>query len=601
MKLRLFIVSFAFCALLWGCHKPETPRSLDMIPLADNLVNIDSLMWSHPDSALIYLVSHFETFTATEPNRHYANLLLAELLYKNYLPQENRTDLLQAVTYFDSLLAAKDTDTQGVPLPFLSARAHYINGTDLVEHDSAVSGCKEYIRALEIIETHFPSSETPNGTSIWPDHLPRFIALTYNRLGELFSFRFMQKPTINCYKKALVYFDLEPTSPYDKTNSLRQLGLQYNELAQFDSADYYYSEALRLMPDTNNVYYRDIASHKAMLSYNMGNGAKPAINDLRRIMAVSEPGREQLRRMTTIGSIYFFENQYDSALVYITPAYEAAEVPLEIKISASYLLHDIYKSQGDTLKAAQYALYQAENLDNEGMGKTENSILNDLFQNHLQWEQEKDLAEKQQTARQQKNKTLIALVLLVAVAAVVAWLLHRRKMQAEREAHRMEKASMLGRLKRSNEELRELKDQIPQQNHAVPKPETQAASFTEEPICRLIMERVNEGQFKSKVNYLDYKEYALSKEQITALREAVDRHFGQFTIRLSKAYPDLTKSDLSYCCLYLLDLNDADIAALMQRAYSTVSERSRKLKVLFGSEEPLSTILRGLAAEEQFL
>ena len=111
---------------------------------------------------------------------------------------------------------------------------------------------------------------------------------------------------------------------------------------------------------------------------------------------------------------------------------------------------------------------------------------------------------------------------------------------------------------------------------------------------------MSEGQFKSKVSYLDYSDYALSKEQITALREAADRHFGQFTIRLAKAYPDLTKSDLNYCCLYLLDLNDADIAALMQRAYNTVSDRSRKLKTLFGSEEPLSTILRGLATEEQF-
>jgi hypothetical protein len=40
-------------------------------------------------------------------------------------------------------------------------------------------------------------------------------------------------------------------------------------------------------------------------------------------------------------------------------------------------------------------------------------------------------------------------------------------------------------------------EQIRQQNHAAPKPETQAASFTEEPICRLIMKRMNEGQFKS--------------------------------------------------------------------------------------------------------
>lgn len=154
---------------------------------------------------------------------------------------------------------------------------------------------------------------------------------------------------------------------------------------------------------------------------------------------------------------------------------------------------------------------------------------------------------------------------------------------------------MSGRLKRSNEELRELKDQIRQQGDTAPKPEAQAASFAEEPICRLIMERVNEGQFKAQMDCKAYKEFALGKEQVTALREAADRHFGQFTSRLAKAYPDLTRGDLDYCCLYLLGLSDADVAALMQRAYNTVSERSRKMKAIFGMEEPLSVTLKGFA------
>ena len=92
-----------------------------------------------------------------------------------------------------------------------------------------------------------------------------------------------------------------------------------------------------------------------------------------------------------------------------------------------------------------------------------------------------------------------------------------------------------------------------------------------------------------------YKDYALAKEQVTALREAADRHFNQFTSRIAKAYPDLTRGDLDYCCLYLLDLNDADIAALMQKAYPTVSQRTRKIKGIFGSEEPLSNLLRSFA------
>ena len=66
-------------------------------------------MWNRPDSAFALLQEHFE------PDSPYAQLLLSELLYKNDLAQTNRSELLRIVDRFDST-------------PFLSARAHYING-----------------------------------------------------------------------------------------------------------------------------------------------------------------------------------------------------------------------------------------------------------------------------------------------------------------------------------------------------------------------------------------------------------------------------------------------------------------------------------------
>ena len=91
---------------------------------------------------------------------------------------------------------------------------------------------------------------------------------------------------------------------------------------------------------------------------------------------------------------------------------------------------------------------------------------------------------------------------------------------------------------------------------------------------------------------------ALDKEQVMALRDAADRHLGNFTSRLKKAYPELTNSDLDYCCLYLLGLSDADISALMQKAYPTVSQRSRKIKAILGNDSLLPMTLRGIANNE---
>ena len=174
----------------------------------------------------------------------------------------------------------------------------------------------------------------------------------------------------------------------------------------------------------------------------------------------------------------------------------------------------------------------------------------------------------------------------------------REEALAAERTHRIQQSALSNRLKRSNEELRELKDQIRQQTDNMnTKQETQALSFNDEPICRLIMERVNNGQFKAQMDCMNYKDYALGKDDLVALREAANRHFNQFTIRLAKAYPALTQGDLDYCCLYLLGLSDADVSALMQRAYNTVNERNSKLRRVFGSENAISITLQAIANE----
>ena len=176
------------------------------------------------------------------------------------------------------------------------------------------------------------------------------------------------------------------------------------------------------------------------------------------------------------------------------------------------------------------------------------------------------------------------MIVLVVFAVVIVG---RRK-------HRAQRAAMSGRLKQSNQKIRELRYQIEQQEKVATTVE-RAISFTEEPVCRFIMECVTEGRFKSNIDYSCYKKYALDKQVLLALRVAADRHYGQFPHQLKQAYPELTKGDIDYCCLYLLGLTNADVAALMQRAYNTVVERKGKIKRILGVEDGLSSALRGIA------
>ena len=604
---RLCVIGIVILLAFVACtHSAKVPEPVEG-PTA-KLSIIDSLMWQRPDSALLVLMEYEGDSNVF--NGHYAQLLTSELLFKNDYAQTNRTELLQAVVYFDSLVRQtpplqrgeggfKTISTQNNDFTFLAARAHYINGAGYYERDSLVEACTEYLCALRTMESHFTENELVEKKA-------RFLALTYGRLVDFFMNQLMPEPTIVCAKHALAYYRIAPTSKYGASKLYNTLGVQFDILKESDSAAHYYEKALETLPDRNTIAYRDIISSWALFHHNRFGHTQMALDSLKSMAAKAANETERITRYMTIGVIYVDIEQYDTAKFYLEPVLE--KDPDRAMIAAKSL-KDIALNEGDTLKANEYSII----LSDVGASAADNqflvSKLNDLFQNYLQEKQEvASLHERRKAVR----LTLMVLVpLLVAIGLAVAIVMRRRhrkrlaaqeaeaqqRLEEERQSHRMEQAALSGRLKRSNETLRELQDQVRQQNDTAPKPETSAASFAEEPICRLIMERVNEGQFKSQMDCTVYKDYALGKEQVTALREAADRHFNQFTSRLAKAYPDLTRGDLDYCCLYLLGLSDADIAALMQKAYPTISQRARKMKGIFGSEEPVSVVLRGFANE----
>ena len=672
---RMVWIGIVFFLVVAACARPDTDlvetRHGTPITISPELSAIDSLMWHQPDSALACLIPYFDTCcrdakfcvsTTTEYNRHYAHLLLSELLYKNDYAQTNRPALLQAMAYFDSLtLTLNDTPapkhliagssfreggtlslTRNDNIVFLTARAHYINGVGYYENDSLVPACAEYLKALELMESRFDEKDLVGKKA-------RFMTYTYNRLGEMFEEQYMMEPAIDCYKHSYDYSVISPISSYSVSNALYRIGKQYDAKGDKDSADYYYTQALVNMPDSTNLYFRDMVSTKALLSYQMTHQAKEPLTRLKQMAVLAEDDGERLTRYVVIGIVYFEENLYDSALLYLEPVLDnKMDRFLQTKV-ANYL-RIIYDSLGNYEKSNECMSYLALHNETGAENSALVSQLSDMYKMYLTRKQEKEAGMKRELAVKKAIEIIvpIAIALALAIIVVAKWrskkLLKRQQeeadrrlgeteqqhkeelrqrqdeaermledkekrhqweleakdkqysetVEAERQAHRMEQAAISGRLKRKNEEVRVLKDQIKRQEelNATPK---HAESFADEPICRLILESVKEGQFLSQIDCKIYKDYALSKEQVISLREAADYHFDLFTIRLSKTYPKLTNSDLDYCCLYLLGLSDADISALMQKAYPTVSQRSRKIKAILGNNSPLPITLRGIA------
>ena len=616
-------------AVFSACNRPVETQNLASLPHTNPALQaVDSLMWRQPDSAFAQLrqfVASPQADSLDEFNVHYCQLLISELLYKNYCGQSNREELLRAVAYFDSLTIALNDNSQprnrhcGLDpqspdlndnLVFLDARAHYINGVGYYERDSVVEACKEYLKALEVMEAHFEEKELVGKKA-------QFMALTYGRLGEMFDEQLLTEPAITCYKQALLYCKREPTSVYGISVLLYNLGIQYDIANQNDSASFYYDEALANMPDFDNLHYRDLMANKTIFAYyNKYYSSDSVIRSLKHLVALSANEEEKTTRLLTLGNILFEDKQYDSSLVYLETIFEQQEDNIS-KLMAAENLSNIYQMKGDSIKAQKYASFLVGFTILEIEKKADASKVNMIFKDYLAKKQEKQAGlEREKAVRKAleiiiPNAVIVALVIFTFARRRSKKLLkeqqteadrmlgetkqqHKEELEAERHTHRMEQAAMSGRLKRSNLELRELKDQIKQLDDLAAKAEI-AASFNEEPICRLILERVKEGQFKTKVNYANYKDYALSKSNLLDLRLAADQHFNQFTHRLKTAYPKITNTDLDYCCLYLLGLTDSDVAALMQRSYNTVIERNGKMRKIFGSNRTLPTTLMEIA------
>ena len=611
----LVSLGLAFVACTHSAKIPEPVEG----PTAE-LSTIDSLMWHRPDSAFALLLDFASSPKADSLdvfNGHYCQVLISELLYKNDYEQSNRPDLLEAVVYFDSLFLA---DTRGVSLhesgrrgashasaknaknvptsAFLDARAHYINGVGYYEQGDMVQACAEYLKTLEVMESHLEDKALMG-------HKARFMSLTYGRLGEMFSEQLLAEPAIMCYKQALFYCKREPTSIYGIPVFLYNLGIQYDIANKKDSAAFYYDKALANMPDYDNIHYRDIITAKSVLAFNLGFCVDSVIKDLKYVISLTSDDIERTYRFLNLGNILFESNLYDSSRFYLETVFEQQE-DIQSKILAAENLSSIYQTAGDSIKSQKYTSFLAGFTMAEIEKKKDVSKINEMFKDYLAQKQEKRAGEDREKAIRRVIRIIIPIAIVVALAVVIIAKLRSKellKMQQEEadrklgeseQQHRMEQAAMSGRLKRSNQEVRELKDQIKQLDDLAAKTET-ATSFNEEPICRLIMERVNEGQFKSKIDCGLYKSYALDKQQLLDLRMAADRHFSQFTLRLRKAYPKLTNIDIDYCCLYLLNLTYADVSALMQRAYNTIVERDSKIQKIFGSEKPLPVILMDIA------
>ena len=573
---------------------------------------IDSLMWQQPDSALKVLMD----FTATpladslgEFDGHYCQMLLSELLYKNYQPQLNREDLLKAVDYFDSIVGADETDarkadTRGVSLrernAFLDARAHYINGAGLYEQGSVVEACAEYLKALEVMEGHFGEEDLVKNKA-------RFMAYTYNRLGDMFSGQFMMEAAITCYENVLAYCKIETTSPTGVSNALTRLGLQYEKLKDTKKMRAYYSQALEEMPDSDNLSYRDMTAAIALCDYKIDSDADRSLETLRHILNQAADENERLTRYLTIGAIFSHEEMYDSAVAYLEPVFRNTNDEIS-QIQAAEYLRKIYESLGNEAKLNECISFLVNRKASASENKALVSQLDNLFLGFVKQKQGKQ-TEAEHTKHIKRIVGIIVpiIVLLVLGVIVIAKLrsnklLKQQQKEAEQELRLLqaEADKALEKSKRKHEEeLRQLQDVSEktlkeiQKKHDLALETVQADNaLTAKKAKESLAERLkliykastmNRNKVISDENDFEkVKRYLFGAKDATvwdAMKHCMDETYPNLYAQMAEAYPMFSDVELKICLLSAFKFRTdeiADIAELKNGTVSTYKTNIRK-------------------------
>ncbi|MBQ4399150.1 MAG: hypothetical protein II829_06145 [Bacteroidales bacterium] len=576
MRTRHIIQALFLSLFFAACARPVEMRHGTSLPtdMSPELSAIDSLMWQRPDSALMCLLPYFDTCcrdgvhtVSTTHDCHYANLLLAELLYKNDNPQLNRAELLRAVDYYDSLCcrdAARHVSTDPI-LMFLDARAHYINGVGYYERDSVVEACQEYLKALEVMEGRFEEKELVGNRA-------QFMALSFTRLAELYSGLYLHEQAIHFAKSSLAFFKRYASSSTQIAWVLDEIGSHYDMMLSYDSACVYYEKSIEVLHDTNNLLYRDLTAHRILLSYQTDKDANTALHQFYQLLALSNSDKEYLSRCLSIGDIFFHESQLDSAFKYLSVVYNDSESCNTKKQAAEWLVN-ICKAQGKDSEAYEFAEFLVPFANLNENNSHLKSQLAELCNGYEQSKQKNAWQLHQQNGAVKPNAFVIGgIALALLLGSIYFLVIYKKRQNAEPDKKPKSDAAT---------------------NPSQVLPSSFAACYADEPICRHILAVCNDKKspIKSTVPYSAYSGISLDDTQMAQLKKAANHHYGMLFEHLAKEHPELKGKDYQYCYLCLLGLDNVQIAALLQKSNSTIWEREKRLQKIFGCNDKIAIIL----------
>ena len=597
MNKTIFCSFFFFLLLASSCkNNPESDTLASRWPVFGDIY---ALKDDNPDSALKLLLPIADTMDMYTLGQRYPyqlaeyQILDAEIKYKNYLFTKREDHVMEAFHFYDSVMPGRKYSRFRQVLSFQKARAYYFKA--VVEErklNQPLESFADYLNSLWIMEGLLGDRSFFLKAKGGRDY-HHFTALIYDRLAWFLYNYDAWDAALECLEKSSKYFKSDGNMKGVASN-IELMGDVM--LAQGDKVNsmYYYKKAdsIHERLNTSNIYqnYSSVI-HRALDLYNAGQFEASSALLYHTLRKAQNTWLERQIRFS-LGYFYLEKQSYDSALF----NYERSFPLLPRQTLKSYSrIVQLANALGDTVKAGYYG-----------------ELLADAYL--IQFARSKDRAKMDSMldsykveSRNSKNRDLFLFIsccvlLLIALLFFVSFVLVQRKRRHKKEIAARERIqatledeieSVKSVSQQKEETIKALQSKL---DRVISNPDFQKLPFDkkldalyEMPICKRIL-KVKQSNVKA---FSSYPEMVLSDNQLTMLVNAVDAVFPKFSVRIIEMFPRLKRSDVVYCCLYVLGITEVQAAALTGKTYQAVWTRSLKMHEIFDNKSSLQLILHG--------
>ena len=520
------------------------------------LVQADSLMNLHPDSALNMLESISTDSLKTKADRAYHALLLTQARDKNYIVQTDDSLIQVAVRYYDT--------HENAPL---QARAYYCWGSLYRDRNDYSQAIDKYTIALSHINGRSENAELK--------------ASLYSNLGYLYYTQGLSTEADSIYQRAeLLAKSQKDTASLCYTLSQRGVISLEQGKTYYPKAEQQMQQALSIGKAFSDSTILVPIYHSLSMLYSLMPKPGQALLYARLNYSGLKDTQHCYRTFLLLGNAYFINGQYDSAGIFLQKILKA-ERYYDTKADACMRLSEIAQKKGDMetsiLLERKRTMYQ----DSAQINQQGHDILNTVIAH-----------ERNNSNTISKRSTYILCTvstIFLAISFVCIFYFRKKHLQHKAEKKEWEETLQAEIAKANLRRKQELAEK-----------ERENATLQEK-VSQLVVKKPTHRQEEYKTSALYIKVSRITKDlqKVETKENLNEEEWSQFTALtnagwygiityLDERY-NLSAEEIRIYCLYLAQVPVIHMGHFLHiQSRSTIQARTKNILLKMGAPQGLS-------------